>query len=141
MAEQAPGVGDQMREILSPARSEQVDIESRKMALKDAELRVHHPEQAAHLRWRSIDAPADRHRRSAAEDQHDQSESPGARQRHDPSETARAGVEQHGEQDAGEQQQQACRVVPGKRQHRDDSKYCQRQSLRRSKHAGLDRTA
>ena len=49
-----------------------------------------------------------------------------ARQRQDVAEAARAGVEQRGEQDAGEQQQQAGRVVPDERQRRGDAEHEQR---------------
>ena len=60
MAEQPAGIGDQVREVLPAAGTEQIDAEGFQMALEDAELRIHHLHQHLRLRREADDAPADR---------------------------------------------------------------------------------
>ena len=64
------------------------------------------------LGGKADDTPGDRQRRQRRQHQRHQAESPATWQRQDVAEPARAGIEEHGEQDAGKQHQQAVRAVP-----------------------------
>ena len=112
MAEQAAGIGDELRQVVPAARAEQVDAEGREIILENGELGIHHLQQHARLGGQAYDAPDDRQRRQRRQHQRHQAEPPGTRQRQDVAEPARAGIEEHGEQDAGKEHQQAVRAVP-----------------------------
>ena len=126
VAEQAAGIGDELRQVVPAARAEQVDAEGREIGLEHGELAVHHLQQHARLGGQADDAPGDRQRRQRRQHQRHQAEPPGTRQRQNVTEPARAGIEEHGEQDAGKQHQQAVRAVPREDETGDDGQQDER---------------
>ena len=122
VTEQAAGIGKEVRQVLPAVRAEQMDAESRQMVLEDVELRIHDLQQQASLVGQADETPPDGESGDREERHHDQSEAPTSRQRKDRGEAARAGVDKHGEQDAGEQEQHARGVEPNRGQTRGDGK-------------------
>ena len=130
VAEQSARIGDEMRQVLAPAGAEQVDAEGGQMPFQHVELCVDHVQQQGRLIGQADERPADRQRGDAEQGEHDQAEAPGARQRHDTRQPARAGIEQRCEQDPGEQEKQARRVLPDERQSRGHAEDDQRRGKR-----------
>ena len=78
VAEQAAGIGDEMRQVLAAAGTEQIDAEGGQMPFQHVELGVDHPQQLGRLVGQANERPADRERGEAGQDEHDQAEAPGA---------------------------------------------------------------
>jgi len=130
MAEQPAGIGNEVRQVAPALGAEQIDAEIREMTLEDVELAVHHLQQQVRLAGQANEPPADGEPDDRQEHEHDDREARTARQRHDAGQAARAGIEKRREQNAGEQQKQAGRVVPHEHQRRGDAQREQRRGPR-----------